>query len=189
MSKKGNTMSRIGKQPITLPEEVKIEIKNNQSIIKGPKGSITRDLRPEIEVKIQDQQILVSIDPNQKKAKAFQGLFRTLIANDIKGVTEGWEKTLEMAGVGYRAKMDEENVILEVGFSQPVVMKTEEGIDFKVEGKTKIIVSGIRKDQVGEVAARIRAIRPPEPYKGKGIHYLGEVIRRKEGKKAGVAGA
>jgi len=189
MSKKGNTMSRIGKQPITLPEEVKIEIKNNQSIIKGPKGSITRDLRPEIEVKIQDQQILVSIDPNQKKAKAFQGLFRTLIANDIKGVTEGWGKTLEMAGVGYRAKMDEENVILEVGFSQPVVMKTEEGIDFKVEGKTKITVSGIRKDQVGEVAARIRAIRPPEPYKGKGIHYLGEVIRRKEGKKAGVAGA
>lgn len=185
MTKKRNTTSRIGKQPITVPAEVEVEIKNNQSIVKGPKGSITRDLRPEIEVNVKDAQILVSVIPKRKESKAFQGLFRTLIANDIHGVTEGWEKTLEMAGVGYRAKMEGEDVILEVGFSQPVLFKSEEGIDFKVEGNTKITVSGIRKDQVGQVAARIRTIRPPEPYKGKGIHYLGEVIRRKEGKKAG----
>ncbi len=179
-------MSRIGKKPIPLPEGVEIEEEKGKVQVKGPRGSISRELRPEVKIEIQGQQALVTVNQESKLAKAFQGLFRSLLANDVQGVTEGWEKTLELSGVGYRAKMEEGKVILEVGFSHPVVIKPEEGIEFKVEG-TKIIIAGIRKDQVGEVAARIRAIRPPEPYKGKGIHYLGEEIRRKEGKKAGIA--
>ena len=179
-------MSRIGKQPINLPEGVEISVKDNEITVKGPKGVITRQLRPEIEVEIKDGQALVSIKEETLQAKAFHGLFRTLIDNDVQGVTNGWDKTLEMTGVGYRAKMEEKNLILEVGFSHLVTIKPPEGIEFKVEGNDKMIVAGIRKDQVGHIAAKIRSVRPPEPYKGKGIHYLGEVIRRKEGKRAGA---
>ena len=178
-------MSRIGKKPIALPEGVEVKIEGEKITVKGPKGSISRMIRPEIKVEIKDQEILVSVAQEGKDSKAFHGLFRSLIANDVQGVTQGWEKTLEMAGVGYRVKMSGENLDIEAGFSHPVIIKPEENISFRVEGNNKIIIQGIRKDQVGAVAARIRAIRPPEPYKGKGIHYLGEEIRRKEGKKVG----
>lgn len=182
-------MSRIGKQPINIPEGVEIKLENDKVIVQGPKGTIERILRPEIEVKIKDQQALVSPREDSLQARAFHGLFRTLIANDVQGVTQGWQKTLEMTGVGYRAKMEEKNLILEVGFSHLVTIEPPKEIEFSVEGNNRIIVSGLRKDKVGEIAAKIRAVRPPEPYKGKGIHYLGEVIRRKEGKRAGAASA
>lgn len=183
-------MSRIGKQPINIPEGVEVKLEEGSKIVvQGPKGTIERFLRPEISVKIQSQQVFVSPNENSLKAKAFHGLFRTLIANDIQGVVQGWQKTLEIAGVGYRAKMEGENLVLEVGFSHPVTIKPPTEIEFKVEGNNRIIISGIRKDKVGEIAAKIRAVRPPEPYKGKGIHYLGETIRRKEGKRAGAASA
>ena len=182
-------MSRIGKQPINIPTGVEIKLTGDKIIVQGPKGKIERILRPEIEVKIKNQQALVSIKEETLEAKAFHGLFRTLIANDIYGVTQGWQKTLEITGVGYRAKMEGKNLILEVGFSHLVTIEPPEGIEFSVEGNNRIIISGIRKDKVGEIAAKIRAVRPPEPYKGKGIHYLGEVIRRKEGKRAGATTA
>ncbi len=182
-------MSRIGKQPINIPTGVEVKLADGKVIVQGPRGVIERPLRPEIEVKIKDQQVLVSIKEETLKAKAFHGLFRTLIANDIQGVTQGWKKILEMTGVGYRAKMEEKNLILEVGFSHLVTIKPPKEIEFAVEGNNRIIVSGIRKDKVGEMAAKIRAVRPPEPYKGKGIHYFGEIIRRKEGKRAGAASA
>ena len=178
-------MSRIGKKPINLPPEVTVEVEKGKVVTKGPKGSISRVIRPEVKVEVKDQQVLVSVNKKSKQAKAFHGLFRSLIANDVQGVSQGWEKTLEMTGVGYRAKMEGENLNIEAGFSHPVIVKPEKDITFKVEGNNKIIVQGIRKDQVGLVAARLRAIRPPEPYKGKGIHYVGEEIRRKEGKKVG----
>lgn len=179
-------MSRIGKKPIPLPEGVEIKERAGKMEVKGPRGSISREIRPEVKIEIQGQEALVKAKQASKQASAFQGLFRSLLANDIQGVTKGWEKTLELSGVGYRAKMEEEKLVLEVGFSHPVVVQPKGGIEFKVE-ENKIVVAGIRKDKVGEAAARIRAIRPPEPYKGKGIHYLGEEIRRKEGKKAGMA--
>jgi large subunit ribosomal protein L6 len=179
-------MSRIGKKPVLLPEGVEVKEKEGEVHVKGPRGTISRLWRPEVKLELKGSEASVIVVEESKAAKAFQGLFRSLLANDVQGVTQGWEKTLELEGVGYRAKMEEEKLVLEVGFSHSVVIKPEEEIKFEVE-KGKIIVSGIRKDQVGKVAAQIRAVRPPEPYKGKGIHYLGEEIQRKEGKKAAAS--
>ena len=184
-------MSRIGKKPITIPEGVEIKIEDSEIRVKGPKGELKREIRPEIKVEIKEKEILVSPLKETKKTKAFWGLTRALINNMVKGVIEGYEKKLQIEGVGYKARVEGEYLILEVGFSHPVKIKQPEGINFSVE-KNIITVSGIDKELVGQVAAKIRKVRPPEPYKGKGIRYLGEQIRKKAGKKmvaaAGGAG-
>lgn len=181
-------MSRIGRKPIAIPAGVEVKIDGPQISVQGPKGSLERTLPEEIKAEIQDGQVLVSIGRETDRSKAFWGLFRSLIANDITGVTDGFKKELELVGVGYRARLEGRDLVLEVGLSHEVRVKPDEGIEFQVPATNQIIILGIRKDQVGQVAHIIRRIRPPEPYKGKGIRYAGEEVRRKEGKKT-VAGA
>lgn len=179
-------MSRVGKKPIEIPEgvEVKIEGDNKSKlIVKGPKGELKRGIRPEVKVEVKEGKILVTPQRETKRTKAFWGLTRSLIFNIIRGVTEGYEKKLEIQGVGYKANLEGEDLVLEVGFSHPVKIKKPKEINFSVE-KNIITVSGIDKQLVGQVAAKIRKVRKPEPYKGKGIRYLGEQVRRKPGKKA-----
>ncbi len=179
-------MSRVGRQPIKIPEGITVKVKDGQVQVKGSKGVLTQEIRPELKVTIKEDKIFVTRSSESKLAKSLHGLTRTLIANMIKGVGEGWEKRLEMHGTGYRAKLEGDTLVLTVGFSHPVQIKPVEGITFQVEGNDKIFVSGIDKVLVGQVAARIRKIRPPEPYKGKGIRYEKEVVRRKPGKAAKV---
>ena len=179
-------MSRIGKKPIEIPQGVEVKTDNQEVVIKGPKGELSRKIRPEIKVAVKEGKVIVSPQKEIKETKAFWGLTRTLLANMIQGVTEGFEKKLEIIGVGYRANLEGEDLVLQVGFSHLVKMKKPEGITFSVE-KNVIGVSGIDKQLVGETAAKIRRVRPPDPYKGKGIRYLGEVVRKKEGKKAVVS--
>ena len=191
-------MSRIGKKPIPIPAGVEVKIEGEKVIIKGPKGEIHQNIRPEIDVKTEEKNIFVlpkeefrnsnkKSARQNKKIKAFRGLFRALIANAVKGVTAGYEKKLQIEGVGYRASLKNDDLILQVGFTHPVEIKAPPGIKFSVE-KNIITVSGIDKHLVSQTAAVIRKIKPPEPYKGKGIRYLGEVVRRKTGKKAIAAG-
>ncbi len=176
-------MSRIGKKPIEIPKEVKVKIEGQKVKIEGPKGQLEREFRPEIKIEIKENKIFVSPKIETKKTKAFWGLTRALLANMVKGVTEGFEKKLQIEGLGYRAQMEGENLVLNVGFSHPVKISPPKGIKFSVQ-KNIISVSGIDKELVGQTAAKIRKVRPPEPYKGKGIRYLGEEIKRKVGKKA-----
>lgn len=180
-------MSRIGRQPIKIPDQVNVRIEGSKVMVEGPKGKLSLNVRPEVKVEKKNGEIRVSRKNNQKKVKALHGLTRTLISNMVEGVTSGFSKTLELHGVGYRAKMEGPDLVLTVGFSHPVKIKEEEGITFSVQEK-KIVVSGIDKQKVGEMAAKIRKIRPPEPYKGKGIRYKGEKIRRKLGKAAKAIG-
>lgn len=180
-------MSRVGKKPILIPQGVEVKIIGSEVIAKGPKGELKEKIQPKIKLTIEDGYIVVAPELESQKIKAIWGLNRALVANMIQGVSEGYEKKLQVEGVGYRANMDGEDLGLQLGFSHPVGMKKTEGIDFRVE-KNIITVSGIDKGKVGQIAAKIRAIRPPEPYKGKGIRYVGEVVRRKEGKKAVGAG-
>lgn len=179
---KFGNMSRIGKKPIEIPKGVEIKVESNTVIVKGPKGELQREVPLEIKIEIKDDKIFVSPGKETKRTKAFWGLFRTLIFNMVKGVTDGYEKKLEIHGVGYKANLEGEDLILLVGFSHPVKIDKVEGIEFLVE-KSIITVSGIDKELVGQIAAKIKKVRPPEPYKGKGIRYLGEEIRRKAGKK------
>ncbi len=182
-------MSRIGKKPIIIPEGVEIEIKEQTVTVKGPKGELQRKVRPEIKVEQKNGQIFVTPQKITKKTNAFWGLERTLISNMLQGVTKEYEKKLQIEGVGYKVNLEGENLVLKIGFSHPVLIKKIEGIKFLVE-KNIITVSGINKELVGQVAAKIRKVRPPEPYKGKGIRYVGERVRRKAGKKvAGAEGA
>ncbi|MDD3399581.1 MAG: 50S ribosomal protein L6 [Candidatus Paceibacterota bacterium] len=176
-------MSRIGKKPILIPQGVEIKIEGQKVTVKGPKGELSREVRPEIKVVQEDSQLVISPQKETKETAAFWGLTRALLANDIKGVTEGFVKRLEIEGVGYRAALEGQDLNLQMGFSHPVKIKAPEGITFSVE-KNVIIVSGIDKGLVGQTSARIRAVKPPEPYKGKGIRYEGEQVRRKLGKKA-----
>ena len=177
-------MSRIGKKPIIIPSSVEIVIKNQNVIVKGPKGEISQEIPPEILVKKDNDKVIVSPKKMVKQTPALWGLIRMLLQNHIKGVSEGFEKKLEIRGIGYHASVEgEKNLRLEAGFSHPVVLKIPDGLDVLVE-KNIIKVSGINKQRVGEFAAKIREIRKPEPYKGKGIRYVGEKVRRKEGKKA-----
>jgi len=184
-------MSRIGKKPIQIPEGVNVEVKNGAVVVTGPKGSLTVNFRPEIEVLVEDKKILVKRKGENKLAKSLHGLTRTLIANAVEGVTNGFSKSLEVVGTGYRASLEGETLVLAVGFSHLVKVSPPPGIKFEVEGNNKIKVSGIDKALVGQVAAQIRKIRPPDPYKGKGIRYEGEEVKLKPGKagKAGAAGA
>ncbi|MCG8513114.1 MAG: 50S ribosomal protein L6 [Halanaerobiales bacterium] len=174
-------MSRIGKLPIEIPEKVEIKIEGNRLTAKGPKGQLTREFSPLLSVQQEDNQIVVKRKSDQRQERALHGLTRSLINGMVEGVTKGFEKKLTMVGVGYHAKLKGKDLELEAGYSHPVLIKAPAAIEFEVE-KTNITVKGIDKQQVGEIAAKIRAVRKPEPYKGKGIKYADEQIRRKVGK-------
>ena len=175
-------MSRIGKQPIIIPESVEIKIDGDLLTVKGPKGELKQKLHPDVDIEVKDKKIIVKLKEKAKNT-AIWGTFRALAANMIKGVTEGFEKKLLFEGVGYRANVEGKKLILNLGFSHPIEIQTPQGIEFKAE-KNTITISGIDKQLVGEIAANIRTKRKPEPYKGTGIRYEDEVIRRKAGKKA-----
>ena len=176
-------MSRIGKMPIAIPAGVTVDIaENNVVTVKGPKGTLSRALAPELEVKIEDGQVIVNRPNDLKKMKSLHGLTRTLINNMVVGVTNGYEKVLEVNGVGYRAAKQGKTLTLTLGYSHPVIMEDPDGIETILDGQNKITVKGIDKEKVGQYAAEIRDKRRPEPYKGKGIKYADEVIRRKVGK-------
>lgn len=183
-------MSRIGNTPIIIPAGVTVEKTEGKFVVSGAKGRLEVTIDPRIEVEIKDGQIAVSRKNEEKATKAMHGLTRALIFNAINGVENGWSKNLELVGVGFKAEGSGEKLTLNVGFSHPVEIKAPEGISFELRDNTKITVSGKSKELVGQVAARIRDIKPPEPYKGKGIKYEGEYIRRKAGKagKVGAAG-
>jgi len=179
-------MSRIGKKPIPIPDGVTVKIEGSNVTVTGPKGELTRDVRPEIAVTLEEGAVVVTPRKKTLETRAFWGLTRALLANMIQGVQEGYEKKLEIEGVGYRANVEGDQIVINAGFSHTVSIKQPEGIAFSVE-KNIITVTGIDKELVGQAAAKIRAVRPPEPYKGTGIHYVGEHIRRKEGKKLATA--
>lgn len=176
-------MSRIGRLPIDIPAGVEVKIEEgNKVTVKGPKGTLEKCLPVEMTIKQEDNQVVVTRPNDLKKMKSLHGLTRSLIANMITGVSEGYEKKLEINGVGYRAAKSGKKLTLSLGYSHPVEMEDPEGIETVVDGTTKIIVKGIDKEKVGQFAAEIRTKRPPEPYKGKGIKYADEYIRRKVGK-------
>ena len=176
-------MSRIGRMPIAVPAGVTVEIaENNKVTVTGPKGTLERVLPVEMEIKLEESEIIVSRPNDLKRMKSLHGLTRTLINNMIVGVTEGYQKVLEINGVGYKAAKQGKTLTLSLGYSHPVVMEDPEGVESILEGQNKIIVKGIDKEKVGQYAAEIREKRAPEPYKGKGIKYADEVIRRKVGK-------
>ena len=175
-------MSRIGRHPVAVPAGVTVEIKeNNHVIVKGAKGTLERVLPAEMDIKLEDGQVVVTRPNDLKKMKSLHGLTRTLIQNMVTGVSEGYTKTLEVNGVGYKAAKQGKKLVLSLGYSHPIEMEDPEGLETKVDGN-KVIVSGIDKEKVGQFAAEIRDKRRPEPYKGKGIKYADEVIRRKVGK-------
>ena len=176
-------MSRIGRMPIAIPAGVTVDIaENNKVTVKGPKGTLERVLPTEMEIKVENNEIVVTRPNDLKKMKSLHGLTRTLINNMVVGVTNGYEKVLEVNGVGYKAAKQGKKLVLSLGYSHPVEMEDPDGVEAIVEGQNKIIVKGIDKEKVGQYAANIREKRQPEPYKGKGIKYADEVIRRKVGK-------
>ncbi len=177
-------MSRIGKQPIKIPDKVQVEIKNSTVLVKGPKDELKQEIHPRIQVDIEDNILTVKRPSDSKFFKAQHGLVRALINNMIIGVTEGFSKVLEIVGVGYRAEMARNMLKLSLGFSHPIYLAAPPGITIELEGQQKIKISGSDKALVGMVAAKIRSFRPPEPYKGKGVKYENEQIRRKAGKTA-----
>lgn len=180
-------MSRVGKKPVSVPEGVTIKMEGRTMVVKGPKGELRQEIHPKVKIDQKDGEITVSVgNPEDKQERAFWGLFRKLIANMVEGVTKGFEKKLEINGIGYRAEIQGKKLVLHVGYSHPVEFDAPEGVDIAVE-KNVITVSGIDRQKVGEVAAQVRRIRKPEPYKGKGIKYVDEVIRRKAGKAAKAA--
>jgi len=177
-------MSKIGKQPVNIPDKVTVQLKQGVVVVKGPKGELQREF-PEkhLDFILENQQIIIKPKDQSDKGRALWGTWRKLVANMVEGVTNGFEKRLKLEGVGYKAALQGKKLVLSLGFSHPVEIETPDGITFKVE-KNIIIVSGINKELVGQTAADIRNWRKPEPYKGKGIRYEGEVVRRKAGKKA-----
>ncbi len=177
-------MSRIGKQPIPVPSGVEVTINGSEVVVKGPKGTLSSVFDKDMIIKLEDGTITVSRPTDERRHRSLHGLTRTLVANMVTGVSEGFKKDLEIVGVGYRAALKGNDLDLSLGFSHPVVVVAEPGITFEVPAPTKISVSGIDKQRVGQVAAEIRKIRPPEPYKGKGVRYAGEKVRRKLGKAA-----
>lgn len=180
-------MSRIGRQPIPVVEQVKVEIDGPRVTVSGPKGQLVREFNADMRIEQQDGVLVVTRPSEEKRHKALHGLTRTLLANMVAGVSTGFTKTLEVQGVGYRAQKQGQSLVLAVGFSHPVEMTPPDGIEFAVEGNNRIHVQGIDKELVGQVAANVREVRPPEPYKGKGIRYANEIVRRKAGK-AGKGG-
>jgi large subunit ribosomal protein L6 len=177
-------VSRIGKQPIAVPGGVEVTIEPELVRVKGPKGELSERVNRDMQVKQENGEIVVARPTDRGDHRALHGLTRSLIANMVEGVTNGFEKRLEIQGVGYRAQLQGKKLVLALGYSHPVEMEAPEGIDFEVPQPTRVIVRGISKQVVGEVAANIRKARPPEPYKGKGIRYEGEHVARKVGKRA-----
>lgn len=176
-------MSRIGIKPILIPKGVEVAIEaGNVVTVKGPKGQLIRQIPAILKISVEEGQILVSRPSDKKEHRSLHGLGRTLLANMVEGVTEGFQKNLELVGVGYRAAKQGPALVLNVGYSQPVNITPQQGIEIEVPAATKIVVRGIDKEVVGDTAAKIRRVRPPEPYKGKGIRYEGEYVRRKVGK-------
>jgi large subunit ribosomal protein L6 len=177
-------VSRIGRKPISVPDGVSIDVKPGAVSVKGPKGELSQAVSPDMKVDQSDGTLTVERPTDRGQHRALHGLTRSLIANMVEGVTDGYEKRLEIQGVGYRARLQGKSLELSVGYSHPISVTAPEGIEFEVPVPTQIIVRGIDKQLVGETAARIRRTRPPEPYKGKGVRYAGEHVRRKVGKRA-----
>ena len=177
-------MSRIGRKPIEVPEGVTVDVGSGVVSVKGPKGELSQTVSPDMRIAQEDGTLTVARPTDRGEHRALHGLTRSLIANMVEGVTAGYEKRLEIQGVGYRARLQGKALELSVGYSHGVTIQAPEGIEFEVPQQTEVIVRGIDKQLVGEIAARIRRVRPPEPYKGKGIRYAGEQIRRKVGKRA-----
>ena len=182
-------MSRVGQAPIPVPSAVQVSITAGRITVNGPKGELQRALPQDIKVELNDGEIVVTRERDSREVKALHGLIRSLIANMVKGVTDGFEKALEIHGVGYRAAKQGTGLEIQVGYSHAVKKDAPQGIEYEVPSPTKIVVRGIDKELVGQTAAEIRAIRKPEPYKAKGIRYEGEYVRRKSGKAAKAAGA
>jgi len=182
-------VSRIGRMPIPIPQGVQVDIKGSHVTVKGPKGELSRSFNPDMTIALQDGQIVVTRPTDNRQHRALHGLTRALLANMVTGVTEGYRKDMEINGVGYRAEMQGDNLVLYVGFSHPVEIVPPSGITLGIENRGKtVVVEGIDKELVGEMAARVRRVRPPEPYKGKGIRYVGEYVRQKAGKAGKVVG-
>lgn len=176
-------MSRVGKMPIAIPAGVTVTVTpENVVTVKGPKGELVKAMHKDINIAVEDAQVVVTRPSDVKEHRALHGLTRALLNNMIVGVSQGFSKTLELNGVGYRAQLQGKKLVMNLGYSHPVEVEAVDGVDFKLDGTTKVIVEGIDKEKVGAVAANIRSWRKPEPYKGKGIKYSDEVIRRKEGK-------
>jgi len=181
-------MSRIGRLPIAVPSGVDVTIDGRQVTVKGPKGSLTRTLHPDMRVSQEDGSLVVTRPTEQKTHKQLHGLTRTLVNNMVVGVTDGYRKGLEITGVGYRAALSGRKLTLNLGYSHPIEIEPPDGITFEVENPTRLAVVGIDKELVGQIAAQVRATRKPEPYKGKGVRYAGEYIRRKAGKAGKIGG-
>ncbi|SDI07239.1 LSU ribosomal protein L6P [Alteribacillus persepolensis] len=175
-------MSRIGVKPIEIPEGVTVTMDGNTVTVKGPKGELTRELHPDIKVNIGESEITFERPSNHKEHRSLHGTTRSVVNNMVEGVTKGYEKGLELVGVGYRASKSGNKLVLNVGYSHPVEYEPENGVEIDVPSNTKVVVKGIDKELVGATASNIRAVRTPEPYKGKGIRYENEYVRRKEGK-------
>lgn len=177
-------MSRVGKAPITIPDGVKVDVVNNLVTAIGPKGQLSTQLHHDLQVTIEKGQILVQRPNNAKMFRSLHGLSRTLIANIIEGITKGYEKRLEIIGVGYRAELKGKKLLISLGYSHPILFIPPDEIQIAVEGNNIIVIRGIHKELVGQIAAKIRSFKKPEPYKGKGIRYVGEYVRKKAGKTA-----
>ncbi|SES20314.1 large subunit ribosomal protein L6 [Gracilibacillus ureilyticus] len=177
-------MSRIGLKQLEIPQGVEIKIDGGHVTVKGPKGELSRQFSEDMTIKIEDNILTVERPSDSKQHKALHGTTRSLIGNMVEGVHKGYEKALEIQGVGYRAQKQGQKLVVNAGYSHPVEIEPEDGIEIEVPANTRVVVKGIDKEKVGAIAANIRAIRPPEPYKGKGIRYEGEYVRRKEGKTA-----
>jgi large subunit ribosomal protein L6 len=177
-------MSRIGKMPVGIPAGVKVSKKGNLITVVGPRGTLKQEYRPEVEIDIQEKECIINRRNESKLARSMHGLYRQLIANMVTGVSSGFSKVLLINGVGYRAEISGNNLVLNLGYSNPIEYPIPEGIEIKVEGNTRLIVGGYDKQKLGQVCAEVRSFRPPEPYKGKGIRYENEYVRRKIGKSA-----
>ena len=177
-------MSRIGKIPVAIPSGVEVKVDGHVVTVKGSKGELTREFNPMMTIKVEGEEVIVERPDDSRQAKSLHGLTRTLIHNMVEGVHDGYSKKLELVGVGYRAALKGSDLEIQLGYSHPVIVKAPENITVEVPSQTEIIVKGISKEQVGQVAADIRAWRKPEPYKGKGVRYEGEYVRRKLGKAA-----
>lgn len=179
-------MSRVGRAPIFLDKTVQVTVngKTNEVVVKGPKHSMNIRVRPEVQVAVEEGKVLLTVKSKAPTSRAYHGLFRALIQNAVTGVSKGWTRDLELNGVGYRAAVSGKKLELTLGYSHPVVYQIPQGIEIAIEKQTKIMVSGPNREQVGQVAAKIRSFRPPEPYLGKGVKYSNEVLRRKAGKSA-----
>ena len=179
-------MSRVGKAPVTIPGGVSVDVGRNREVtVKGPGGTLTMPLRPEVEVSVEEKEAVVSVNGSgaARSARAYHGMTRALLNNMVLGVTKGWEKTLDIIGVGWNAQAQAKQVVLNIGFCHDVPVQMPDGVKVETPNPTSIVITGIDKQAVGQIAAEIRAVRPPEPYKGKGVKYIEETITRKEGKK------